>query len=74
MSYKILSIPLFDKQTKRLAKKYPSLKIDLIEFLKNLTEKPEQGISLGNNFYKSRLAISSKREGQILRRTNYNLY
>ena len=29
MNYKVASIPLFDKQAKRLAKKYPSIKNDL---------------------------------------------
>ena len=64
MSYKISSIPLFDKQAKRLAKKYPSLKRDLIDFVQSLTNKPEQGTALGNDFYKIRLAISSKGKGK----------
>ena len=29
MNYKVDSIPFFDKQAKRLSKKYPSLKSDL---------------------------------------------
>lgn len=64
MSYKLSSIPLFDKQAKRLAKKYPSLKTDLIELFKTLSEDPEKGTVLGNNFYKIRLAISSKGKGK----------
>ena len=64
MSYKISSIPLFDKQAKRLAKKYPSLKNDLTELFKSLAEDPEQGISLGNNFYKIRISIASKGKGK----------
>ena len=64
MSYKIFSIPLFDKQAKRLAKKYPSLKNDLAELVKKLAAEPEQGKALGNNFYKIRLAIASKRKGK----------
>lgn len=63
MSYNISTIPLFDKQAKRLAKKYPSLKKDLEELLKELVINPELGIALGNNFYKIRLAISSKGKG-----------
>ncbi len=43
MSYNIVSIPLFDKQAKRLAKKYPSLKNDLAELFKSLIENPTQG-------------------------------
>ena len=64
MNYDILSIPLFDKQAKRLAKKYPSFKQDLIELLEILTNNPELGTALGNNFYKIRLAISSKGKGK----------
>lgn len=64
MNYNISSIPLFDRQAKRLAKKYPSLKNDLTELLKNLANKPEQGTALGNNFYKVRVAIASKGKGK----------
>jgi len=64
MNYKISSIPLFDRQAKRLAKKYPSFKSDLAELIKSLTIEPEQGKKLGNNFYKIRLAISSKGKGK----------
>lgn len=64
MSYNISSIPLFDKQAKRLAKKYPSLKKDLAELLESLADNPEQGTALGNSFYKIRLAIASKGKGK----------
>lgn len=64
MSYNIFSIPLFDKQAKRLTKKYPSLKKDLAELIENLADRPKQGISIGNNFYKIRLAIASKGKGK----------
>ena len=64
MSYKVSSIPLFDKQAKRLIKKYPSLKNDLSTFFETLKEEPEQGTAIGNNFYKVRLAIGSKGKGK----------
>ena len=64
MSYKISSIPLFDKQAKRLAKKYPSLKLDLLLLIESLEDLPVQGKALGNNFYKIRLSISSKGKGK----------
>lgn len=64
MSYNISSIPLFDKQAKRLAKKYPSLKKDLTELLESLADNPEQGTALSNSFYKIRLAIASKGKGK----------
>ncbi len=64
MSYSISSIPLFDKQAKRLAKKYPSLKKDLARLIEKLTHEPKQGTALGNSFYKIHLAISSKEKGK----------
>lgn len=64
MSYEIESIPLFDKQAKRLVKKYPSLKNDLAELFEALANNPNQGTALGNNFYKIRLAITSKGKGK----------
>lgn len=64
MSYSILSIPLFNKQVKRLVKKYPSLKKDLSHLISSLEDSPEQGTSLGNNFFKIRLAIASKGKGK----------
>lgn len=60
MSYDVLSIPPFDRQLKRLAKKYPSLKSDYAAFLKDIEHNPQQGKSLGKNCFKIRLAIKSK--------------
>jgi len=65
MSYKISSIPFFDKQAKRLVRKYPSLKNDLTSLSESLVNKPDQGKALGNNFYKIRLAITSKGKGKL---------
>jgi hypothetical protein len=64
MSYKVSSIPIFDKQVKRLAKKYPSLKKDLAALINSLAEQPTQGDALGGNFYKVRMAITSKGRGK----------
>jgi mRNA-degrading endonuclease RelE of RelBE toxin-antitoxin system len=64
MIYNILSIPPFDKQLKRLAKKYPSLKNEFAELLESLELDPQQGTNLGNNCYKIRIAIASKGKGK----------
>jgi hypothetical protein len=64
MNYKVTTIQLFDKQAKRLAKKYPSLKNDLAELIDKLALEPEQGINLGNNFFKIRMTIASKGKGK----------
>ncbi len=64
MSFKVDTIPFFDKQLKRLAKKFPSLKSDLSELTDLLEIDPLQGISLSNNCYKIRMAIKSKGKGK----------
>jgi hypothetical protein len=64
MSYKVRTIPHFDKALKRLAKKYPSLKMEYIALLDSLEQDPEQGTPLGNNCYKIRIAIASKGKGK----------
>jgi hypothetical protein len=64
MNYNVSSISLFDKQAKRLAKKYPSLKNDLTGLFETLSSKPVQGKALGNDFFKIRLAITSKGKGK----------
>ena len=64
MNYNILSIPPFDRQLKRLSKKYPSLKSDHINLLEDLEIKPRQGKSLGNKCYKIRMPIGSKGKGK----------
>jgi len=64
MNYSILTIPPFDKQLKRLSKKYPSIKSDIIELAEQLNKNPKIGTSLGNNCYKIRLNIKSKDKGK----------
>lgn len=64
MSYRVSTIPLVDKQAKRLAKKFPSLKKDLARLIEILIDEPFNGTSLGNNFFKIRLAIESKGRGK----------
>ena len=64
MSYKVLVIPPFDRQVKKLAKKYPSLKGELLELIESLETNPAQGSFTGKNCYKVRLAIASKGKGK----------
>jgi mRNA-degrading endonuclease RelE of RelBE toxin-antitoxin system len=64
MSYKIIAVPTFRNQLKRLVKKYPSLKAEMVELFAKLEENPTLGTALGKNCYKIRLAISSKRKGK----------
>jgi len=64
MSYNIISLPFFDKQLKRLVKKYPSLKKEYIELIRTLEQLPATGTPIGNNCYKIRLAVGSKGRGK----------
>jgi len=64
MNYNVITIPPFDRQLKRLSKKYPSLKEEFLELVILLELNPEQGINLGNNCFKIRIAISSKGKGK----------
>lgn len=59
MNYNVLSLPPFDRQLKRLSKKYPSLKQEYFQLIELLEENPEQGVSLRDNYYKIRIAIAS---------------
>lgn len=64
MNYKVKSIVVFEKQAKRLIKKYPSLKAELRALIDSLKSNPKQGTSLGNNCFKIRLAVALKRKGK----------
>ena len=64
MSYKVLPIPPFDRQLKRLSKKYPSLKEEFFKLIESLEENPEQGTHLGNKCFKIRLSVASKSKGK----------
>jgi len=64
MNYKIKTIPCFDRQAKRLARKYASFRKDLAELIISLEANPNQGVDLGNNCYKIRVAIKSKGKGK----------
>ena len=64
MKYNFTSYPSFDREFKRLAKKYKSLKQDVITLTKEIEQNPDAGTDLGNNIYKYRLSIASKGKGK----------
>lgn len=64
MSYKVKTIDVFEKQAKRLVKKYGSLKEELLDLVQELKENPEQGTAIGKSCFKIRIAISSKGKGK----------
>ena len=64
MIYNVKNFPRFDREFKRLAKKYASLKSEYEALIEELEKNPEIGTPLGNNVYKIRLAIASKGKGK----------
>ncbi|TZF82714.1 hypothetical protein FW774_14565 [Pedobacter sp. BS3] len=64
MSFSVIPSDKFKREAKRLIKKFPSLKQELVVLNTTLTVKPETGTPLGNNTYKIRLAIKSKGKGK----------
>jgi mRNA-degrading endonuclease RelE of RelBE toxin-antitoxin system len=64
MSYRVDTTPNFEKEAKKLIKKYNSLKDEIASLIQNLEKTPRQGSHLGNDIYKIRLAIKSKGKGK----------
>ena len=64
MKFKVLAVPPFNRQFKRLAKRYASFKKDISELIESLAQNPQQGTPIGSDCYKVRLAITSKGKGQ----------
>ncbi|MCF8229357.1 MAG: type II toxin-antitoxin system RelE/ParE family toxin [Bacteroidales bacterium] len=64
MKYNVLVTDNFRKEFKKLHKKYPSLKNDILQIVNQLELSPKQGISLGRNCYKIRVSITSKGKGK----------
>ncbi len=64
MNYKVKSISVFEKQAKKLIKKYPSLKVEIFEIIQALKINAHTGVSIGNNCFKIRIAIASKGKGK----------
>ena len=65
MSYKIETIPRFEKDVKSLKKKFPKIKKDLISLVEMLSSNPEMGTNLGENIFKIRLSNSSIPTGKV---------
>lgn len=64
MSYEVIVTENFRKLAKSLAKKHLSLKNDLSNLIESLENEPNQGVYLGKDCYRIRMAISSKGKGK----------
>ena len=52
MSYKVIITSRFEKEIKRLAKKYPSIKNEFADLVSGLSTNPLTGTVIGKNCYK----------------------
>ena len=57
MSYNVLTVSPFDRQLKRLVRKYPSLKNEYALLIEIIVVGPVPGVALSNNCFKIRVAI-----------------
>ncbi|MDH5400268.1 MAG: type II toxin-antitoxin system RelE/ParE family toxin [Cyclobacteriaceae bacterium] len=64
MNYEVVYTDNFKREFKKLAKKYHSIRSDLECLLDTLEENPVQGIAIGMDCYKIRMAIASKGKGK----------
>ncbi|RAI95302.1 type II toxin-antitoxin system RelE/ParE family toxin [Algoriphagus yeomjeoni] len=64
MTYKVKSVPEFEKELKKLLKKYHSLRSEYIRLIEKLETNPSEGTLLFKNCYKIRLSIASKGKGK----------
>ena len=64
MEYKIIPTSVFQKDVKRLFKKYKSIFNDIAEFENELLNHPDIGEDLGGKLRKIRVQIKSKNKGK----------
>jgi len=64
MSFNVIATEPFERKLRKLAKKHRSIKDDLFSLISSLEQDPIQGIPLGKECYKIRLAIRSKGKGK----------
>ena len=64
MDYKIKTAKSFDKEIKRLSKRYVSIAGDYAKLLLDISANPHLGTDLGGGLRKIRMAITSKGKGK----------
>jgi len=64
MNVDVILTPNFEREAKKLIKKYRSLKQELLEFTEELKTQPRLGTQIKENVYKIRLAVRSKGKGK----------
>ena len=64
MGFKLIPTPPFERELKKLARRYSSIKKDISALAEELLLNPRIGTSLGSDCFKIRMAISSKGKGK----------
>ena len=64
MNYQVETIEHFEREAKRLKKKFRSLNAEIDALIDALEENPLMGAAVRNGFYKIRLGIRSKGKGK----------
>lgn len=64
MSFAVDTTQGFEREAKRLLKRYASLAGDIAELIEQLEDEPHLGAPLGRGCYKVRMAIRSKGKGK----------
>ncbi|MCX6278516.1 MAG: addiction module toxin RelE [Bacteroidetes bacterium] len=64
MKIEIVATTTFDREFKRLRKKYPSLPDDLLSLQEAILDNPDLGSDMGSGIRKIRMAIKSKNKGK----------
>ena len=64
MAFELILSENFDNEAKKLKKKYPSLSDDLEGLFDELENHPQLGTPIGQDCYKIRLHIKSKKTGK----------
>ncbi len=65
------TVTKFDKDVKKLSKKYNLIKEDLKDFVLNFDDIHQEATSIKNNLYKVRLSNSNKNKGKS---SGYRIY
>ena len=68
---KFETVSLFEKQFKKLAKKYSLIKEDVSKFITDFDTLHSQSTTIKNNLFKTRLANSNKNKGKS---SGYRIY
>jgi len=64
MSYNVKTLDVFERQAKKLIRKYISIKQELVDLVVQLKENPTLGTAIRKDCYKVRLSIRSKGKGK----------